>query len=370
MLRAAGDAIRQEFGVGTVVTSIPDRTSDIGYRCVGKNGYNLRFSIVIEGRDFGPAIARLLPKSLLRSYGAYAQNEIDWFFDASGLRYSDRWGAGTLKRSIRDYTRAKKNGGRIIMLPQAFGPFEEPEVRSLIPQLIELADLVYVRDGISMQLLSSVVGQQEKIRLAPDFTALTAGYRPEDIDEFDGKICVVPNARMLDMTSGGVAENYITLLREVVRRAHEAELDTFVLNHEGHGDDALCREFAESFDPPLQYTGEREALEVKGIIGSSAGLVTSRFHGLVSGLCQGVPSLSTSWNHKYEELCASYGTPRSIIDPSTGMSGNSDQIECWIEDIKDTELTQTKSLKAHAVEQKAAIRAMWQDIFQLVRAAS
>ncbi|MGJ8651542.1 MAG: polysaccharide pyruvyl transferase family protein [Opitutaceae bacterium] len=369
MLRAAGDAIQEEFGMGTVVTSIPDRTSDIGYRGVGKNGYNLRFSLVIRGRDFGPAIARFLPKSFLRSYGAYAQHEIDWVFDASGLRYSDQWGEGTLKRSIRDYTRVKKNGGRIIILPQAFGPFEKPEVRRLIPQLVDLADLVYVRDGISLDLLTSVVGQQERIRLAPDFTALTSGCRPEDVDEFEGKVCVVPNARMLDMTSGSVAENYITLLREVVRRVHDVGLETFVLNHEGRGDDQLCCEFAESFDSPLPYTGERDALEVKGIIGSSTGLVTSRFHGLVSGLCQGVPSLTTSWNHKYEELCASYGTPGSIIDPAVGISGNADRIESWIEDIKNVKLTQKDLLQAHAIKQKTAIRAMWQEIFQHVRTA-
>jgi len=34
----------------------------------------------------------------------------------------------------------------------------------------------------------------------------------------------------------------------------------------------------------------------------------------VSGLNQQVPSLCTSWNHKYEELLADYGVPNNILN--------------------------------------------------------
>ncbi len=366
MLRAVGEALKQQYGEETIIASIPANGTDLGYHSVGMNGYYLRFSWVLEGRDFGPLMSRFIPKNLLRSYGCVAQHEIDCVLDASGLRYSDKWGAGTLKRSIRDYQRVKKHGAKLVILPQAFGPFQDPEVRSLLPQLIDLADLVYARDPISLAMLTAAVGEQDKISLAPDFTALVSGVRPEDCHEFEGKVCVVPNARMLDMTADGVGDHYLDLLSHVVRRVHEAGLEAFVLNHEGAGDAAICQDFANRFEPPLPYAGVREARVVKGIIGSAAGLVTSRFHGLVSGLCQGVPSLSTSWNHKYEELCKTYNTPLSIIDPAKALELNDERVGLWLAHLNDSESVHAQALKCRASEQKAHIRDMWSEVFDHV----
>lgn len=56
------------------------------------------------------------------------------------------------------------------------------------------------------------------------------------------------------------------------------------------------------------------ALEVKSVIGASNLLITSRYHGLVSGLNQRIPSLCTSWNHKYDELIYEYNVQDSLLD--------------------------------------------------------
>ncbi len=366
MLFAAGEALKNRFGDGTVITTIPTARSDAGYRCAASYGYRLRFSYCLRGRDFGPFLARFLPGRLLRSHGCYGQHDIDCVLDASGLRYSDKWGAGTMQRAIRDYRRVRKNGSKVILLPQAFGPFEKPDVRKLVPELIALADLVYVRDAVSKEILEAVVGQQEKIRLAPDFTALAGGVRPDDGGRFADGVCVVPNARMLDMTDPKVGENYIQLLLHAIRRLKDGGFRPFILNHEGRGDEVLCSEIASRFAPELPYTGQRTALEIKGIIGASKGLLTSRFHGLVSGFCQGVPSVCTSWNHKYEELCRTYESPNSILDPSQPPSKNDVVLDEWIAELSDGSMGRKQALKAVAGTEKEKIRKMWDEVFALI----
>src|SRR5690606_15447171 len=102
------------------------------------------------------------------------------------------------------------------------------------------------------------------------------------------------------------------------------------------------------------------ALEVKAVIGSCKLLITSRFHGLVSGLNQQIPSLCTSWNHKYEELLNDYEVPDNILDTTDKKS--------YISKI-DNALTKPKEYtpKPETINQlKNKTEKMWQEILQLI----
>lgn len=57
-----------------------------------------------------------------------------------------------------------------------------------------------------------------------------------------------------------------------------------------------------------------DALTVKSVIGHCKLLISSRYHGAISGLNQRVPTFVTSWSHKYEELLSDYQLSFNILD--------------------------------------------------------
>ena len=53
---------------------------------------------------------------------------------------------------------------------------------------------------------------------------------------------------------------------------------------------------------------------MKGILGTSAAVVSSRYHALIGSLSQAIPSICVGWSHKYHELFNDYNFPEGIIE--------------------------------------------------------
>ena len=69
----------------------------------------------------------------------------------------------------------------------------------------------------------------------------------------------------------------------------------------------------ERFKDNIESVIRLNALEIKGLIANSYLCISSRFHGVVSALNSGVPCLSTSWSHKYQELYKDYNQHDCIL---------------------------------------------------------
>src|SRR5690606_9348109 len=137
-------------------------------------------------------------------------------------------------------------------------------------------------------------------------------------------VCIIPNKKMITHTNAGTS--YLDLMNKIIDSVEEVGKRAFLLNHEGHEDEKLCHEINLLRKDKLPILTGLSAKEVKGVIGSSYLVVSSRFHGVASALSQAVPCLATSWNHKYEMLFSDFGQTNTIIRVEDNWAINAQKI--------------------------------------------
>lgn len=295
--------------------------------------------------------------------GIVEDDDIDVVLDASGFRYSDQWGAEQLVRYANLVEEWKRRGKRIILMPQAFGPFELPGAASAARTLIKSSDLVFARDSQSLEYLVDVAGKQEHVRLAPDFTIQVA---PSHLDEVrwsgllaqDDIAVVVPNSRMLDKASAEKSRDYITHLDMLIRLARLRGLRTVMLFF-----DPNDAHFASKLAVDLVIT-ERNPRILKAIIARARVLLGSRFHALVCALTQGVPAIGSGWSHKYEALFQEYACSTCLLDVQDPPERVEEALDYVLDEKSRSDLV--AKLRKQEVEVRKRVQSMWRDIDNLV----
>lgn len=364
MLRAVVEAVDKRLGQSVVLTCSPVFGSRASFRTIVDNGIYLQAKYYIRRFEIGSAIANRLPRGMLRMFGCYAAKEVDAVLDASGLRYSDKFGLPTAKRALRQYQQLKKRGGKVVLLPQAFGPLTSTALRETVRRICACADLVFARDEESLAVLQDVTKNAPNIRLAPDLTHLVTPEPVGDSVRWGRSVCIIPNTKMVSASHGSSGEKYLTCLKSVcwacLRRGHPV----LVLNHEGPGDEALCRSIMAEFQGErIEFYQPPTAVAAKRAIGSVFAVVTSRYHGLVSALSQGVPALTTSWNHKYEVFLREYGVVDGIIKPDGEIEQLGPIVNEWLSRLSQDRHEHKTTLQNIAMRYKSATEGMWDDVF-------
>ncbi len=265
-----------------------------------------------KGIDFGQLADFIPKKQLLKKYGLVFNSEVDVVIDAAGFSYSDQWGVSSSKELSASSKHWKKNGTTFIMLPQAFGPFNNKDIGKYVKKWAKNADLIFAREIDSYDYLTDLVGKQDKIKQYSDFTNLVEGTLPEGYDASDKRIALVPNYRMIDKTSKAESEAYLPFMIRCAQYLLDQGKQPFILVHEGVNDQRLAEQISEAVGgiPIVKAT---DPLDIKGILGACDATIGSRFHGLVSALSQGVPSLATGWSHKYLRLFEDYDFKDGVV---------------------------------------------------------
>ena len=101
-------------------------------------------------------------------------------------------------------------------------------------------------------------------------------------------------------------------------------------------------------------------MKIKGILGACEGTIGSRFHGLVSALSQGVPSLATGWSHKYKMLFADYDFPEGLIDITSSQLDICNKIDLIINSDSKKEIK--SRIKVKSQKMKELSTEMWVDV--------
>ncbi len=245
----------------------------------------------------------------------HAMKDIDIVLDASGFQYSDQWvySQKNLEERRRYYEKLKKYKTRSIFLPQAFGPFDTTYGKRSVKPIKELVDLVIARDKISHEFLKSMGFVNERLWKYPDFTFVTEGVFMDSYKHLHGKVCIIPNKKIVSHAAIDNS-NYVQFLLKCIELFKQSGKECYLLNHEGDEDYQLCKMINERIEEPMEIVSGLTAKQVKGVIGKSLIVFSSRFHGVASSLSSGIPCLSTSWNHKYKMLYADFELEPQVLN--------------------------------------------------------
>lgn len=310
-------------------------------------------------------IGHLIPRSVRTQYGIVLNNEVDAVLDVAGFEYTDKWGPRSCAELASSIKRYKRQGTKVILLPQAFGPFESNDNISAIKFIGENADLIFAREKISYKHLTDIVGQRPTIQIAPDFTNLTKGVIPSNFDSSNKKFCIVPNYRMVDKTNPAESSAYLPFLITCTNFLLKKDAKPFLLIHEGENDMRLAQEVVNSLEQEIPIVKETDPLKIKGILGTCNGTIGSRFHGLVSALSQGVPSLATGWSHKYKMLFEDYGFEEGLINPLASVEKIQQKIDILLDKASREKIRNT--LLENSIRLKKETQQMWDSIFSAMR---
>ncbi|MFC4871566.1 polysaccharide pyruvyl transferase family protein [Negadavirga shengliensis] len=308
------------------------------------------------------SILQLLTKKRRGNQGSIKDHEIDLVLDASGFAYGDFWGhMKPLQRMDNVINGKVRPDVKTILLPQALGPFNDAYVRSAFQKVVNKVDLIFARDEQSLDHLTNHFEDKSKFLLGPDFTNLLEVEGKEEYPE--GNIAIIPNYKM----NGEGYENYLGFLKNsIAYLIKKKKKRPYFLIHEGVQDRAIAVKLNQDLQINLPIIMEENPLDIKRRIKSCELVIVSRFHGLVSALCQGIPVVSTSWSHKYRMLLKDYKQEESLFDINNYKMGDLEKlIEARLGVSKAEYYHQQKDI---ILTQKERATLMWDKVFELIHA--
>ncbi|SEL80394.1 polysaccharide pyruvyl transferase family protein [Parapedobacter koreensis] len=358
MLHAILSELRKHDSNVKVVMRPTPRTPKDKLRAV-----NIYIRIRPSRHPLKKALKKFIPSQFYALLGYVRDEEIKVVLDASGFAFGDQWGAKYAEDQLgKHIVEWKKRNKKVILLPQAFGGFHDDELRKVMVKIIDYADLIFAREPRSFDYLREI-SNTPKIKLAPDFTNLINGKVPTNLDT-SLEVAIIPNYKMLEATQYEKNE-YFSFLRNAVTNVRQQGFNPFFLIHEGQKDFKLTDEANQELKSPIPIIHNPDPLVIKGIIGQTKFIICSRFHGVVSALCQGVPPIVAGWSHKYELLLTDYNQSNLLIRDIS----DKDELHKAVKMLshEQTRTAISNEIKQHAVIQKELSKAMWQTVFNEIK---
>lgn len=292
-------------------------------------------------------------------------SEVDLLLYAPGFRFSDSfvWSEELVRSDISYLESFDKSERKVVFMPQAFGPFAGDQAKMHIQGVSRFADLMFAREKTSKEYLVEEIGSSSRIVLSPDFTCLYhgGGTMPPGLVR-NAYVTVIPNVQMLTKLGAEGAAAYRKFMDDLLAFLLSRGETIVLLNHSSDNDRDFIRELNDRTGNRCKVVADSNAGQVKCIIASSKLLVTSRYHGLISGLTEGVPVLCTSWSHKYQEALDEFDCAHCFLDVCRRM------------DLMDTVEDALRHPDAYRADEecrrscRSAAYGMWNRVFSLVPA--
>jgi polysaccharide pyruvyl transferase WcaK-like protein len=346
----------------TIFTMVPGYPNS-PYEKYSKYGIHPKASIWYKNKNILNFVG-YVPQKIRKRFGIIVEKEINVVLDASGFAYSDQWGINQTLVMAKLCNKWKKQKTKIILLPQAFGPFSTKKIQDAIKNIADNVDLMYAREIKSYEYLTSIVGERPNIRISPDITSIIKGIDPGSKDIDSNTICIVPNIRMIDRAKNQNGNKYYDLLESSIKYLIQRKQKVTILIHEGSEDLMLAEVVMKNIGVTLPIIRYDDPLYVKGIIGKCKGIISSRYHGLVSSLSQGVPALGTGWSHKYEMLFRDYGFMDGMLDVLSSREVIEEKLDMLIDEKKVKIISEKIKEKSFFIQSKVEI--MWDSVQDVI----
>lgn len=121
-----------------------------------KNNIYIKSDLKRNNLNLEPYL-KFVPNFILNAAGIASKSQINVILDGSGFAFGDKWGAKKAGFRMADHiTKWKNENKKVILLPQAFGPFSKEDIILKMKIILENADLVFARDKVSYDYLTKI----------------------------------------------------------------------------------------------------------------------------------------------------------------------------------------------------------------------
>lgn len=299
------------------------------------------------------------------SFGILLESELCAILDFTGYRYADI-GMKQTRDMAQAIPRWRAFGAQSFFLPQAFGPFSDESLRQDMRTIAHNASLIFCRDSLSAEYVREVAEDESAIHIAPD---ITIPFIPDAIsldDRISGRLCIVPNLWMIERTSQDIANAYIDFLSFGVEIARDMHVNSCIVMHSRFQDHALAEQIQLRIGQQIPCIYEADPVRLKAILGQAKLILGSRYHALVGGMSQGVPTLGTSWAPKYKGLFSDFGCPELLLDPREGRQRLETLLPSLLSDRTERDMVINR-LRTSAVALSRQVDCMWSTVLDRIR---
>lgn len=312
----------------TVLTKLGDRRTDLQPAVSpSEGGFDLRATLVSRsvlprvehgGRrsGLGVGFARGVSRSWSRLLDPDALTDVDEcaaLLDISGFRLSDQWGAAKAEAFADLVETYAQRDAPVLLLPQAFGPFQDVRVARAVKRVLKVATLVYARDEGSASHLEAIL-PAARVDIAPDITLFHPRKRVSP-SSAGTTVTIVPNGRMADRDGHAwTRDGFIRALSSSVQWALDQGFEPQILLHTAEpGDRRIAEQVAARASHPPPIVAPSTPVEAQTILAQSHLVVGARFHALAGALGMGTPAFGLGWSHKYEHLFRDFQVPEMLL---------------------------------------------------------
>jgi len=238
-------------------------------------------------------------------------------------------------------------GIKLVLLPQAYGPFKRRLVKAMAKYILNRASLVYSRDQAGVEYVNKLLNKNirnSKVRFAPDVAFVLDSREPEHLaiepsENIRSQDSIVVGLNISGLLfNGGYTRNNMFGLKSNYRELIYAVIEMFIKDkatvilliphvfppagYEVESDPQACTKVYEELNQ--KYPGRiflarshYNHNEIKYIIGLCDFFVGSRMHACIGAISQNISAVGLAYSGKFHGVFASLGIDDLVIDLRT-----------------------------------------------------